>query len=51
MPACFTGEGLPVGLSFLGRAFEEPRLLALGYAFEQATAARRLPVLTPPLGR
>ena len=51
MPAGFTGDGLPFGLSFLlGRAFDEPRLLALGYAFEQATRARRLPVHTPPLG-
>ncbi|MCY4510001.1 MAG: amidase family protein, partial [Acidobacteria bacterium] len=50
VPAGFTGDGLPVGLSFLGRAFDEPRLLALGYAFEQETRARRLPVHTPPLG-
>jgi amidase len=49
VPAGFTGDGLPVGLSFLGTAFAEPRLLALGYAFEQATQVRRLPVHTPKL--
>ena len=48
VPAGFTGDALPVGLSFMGRAFSEPRLLALGYSFEQATRARRLPVHTPP---
>ena len=49
VPAGFTGNGLPVGISFLGPAFSEPRLLALGYAFEQVTKARRLPVNTPVL--
>jgi len=49
VPAGFTGDDLPVGISFFGPAFSEPRLLALGYSFEQATAARRLPVHTPPL--
>jgi amidase len=49
VPAGFTGTGLPVCISFLGPAFSEPRLLALGYAFEQATNARRTPVHTPPL--
>ena len=49
VPAGFTGNGLPVGMSFLGQAFSEPRLLALGYAFEQVTKARRLPVNTPVL--
>jgi amidase len=49
VPAGFTGRGLPVSISFLGPAFSEPRLLALGYAFEQRTQARRLPVTTPPL--
>jgi amidase len=49
VPAGFTGDDLPVGLSFLGPAFSEPRLLALGYSFEQATQARRRPIHTPPL--
>jgi amidase len=49
VPAGFTGDDLPVGLSFFGPAFSEPKLLALGYAFEQATHARRLPVHTPKL--
>lgn len=35
--------GLPVGISFIGRAFGEPTLLKLAYAFEQATAVRRAP--------
>jgi amidase len=39
--------GLPVGVSFLGPRWSEPRLLALAYAFEQATKARRAPELRP----
>jgi len=36
-------DGLPVGLSFIGPAWSDARLLAYGYAFEQATHARRPP--------
>jgi amidase len=41
--------GLPVGVSFLGPRWSEPRLLALAYAFEQATKARKLPTLLPSI--
>ena len=49
VPAGFTGDSLPVGLSFFGRAFSEARLLSIGYSFEQATKARRRPVHAPAL--
>ena len=47
IPAGFTTDGIPVTLSFLGPAFSEPRLLSIGFSFEQETHARRLPVNTP----
>ncbi|MGH2505067.1 MAG: amidase family protein, partial [Ktedonobacterales bacterium] len=36
-------SGLPIGVSFTGRAWSEGRLIALAYAFEQATQARVRP--------
>src|SRR5438552_9885054 len=36
-------RGLPVGISFFGRAWSEPTLIKLAFAFEQATKARRAP--------
>jgi amidase len=42
VPAGFV-HGLPVGISFFGRAWSEPALLGYAYAFEQATKARRAP--------
>jgi len=35
--------GLPVGVSFFGRAYSEPTLLKLAFAFEQATKVRQPP--------
>ena len=49
VPAGFTSDRLPVTISFTGPAFSEPKLIAVGYAFEQATKARRRPVNTPLL--
>ena len=48
VPAGFTG-GLPVSLSFMGRAWTEATLLKFGFAFEQATKARRVPRFLPTL--
>jgi amidase len=42
VPAGYT-HGLPVGMSFIGRAYSEPTLLKLAYAFEQASKARHAP--------
>jgi amidase len=39
----------PLGATFTGRAWSEPVLLRLAYAFEQATKARRMPPGVPPL--
>jgi amidase len=36
-------HGLPVGISFFGRAWSEPVLIKLAYAYEQATRQRRPP--------
>lgn len=49
VPAGFTDDGLPIGLDLLGRAFDEPGLLSLGYSIEQALKPRRPPFSTPSL--
>jgi amidase len=36
-------RGLPLGLTFMGRAYSEPDLIAFGYALEQLTRARKAP--------
>lgn len=46
VPAGFV-RGLPVGISFMGGAWSESRLIGLGYAFEQAVHARQIPKFLP----
>ena len=44
VPAGFV-SGLPIGLSFIGKPWNEKQLIEIAYAFEQATGVRRAPVL------
>jgi amidase len=49
VPAGFTVDKLPVGITFLGRPYAEPTLIKLAYAYEQSTHHRKPPQTTPPL--
>jgi Asp-tRNA(Asn)/Glu-tRNA(Gln) amidotransferase A subunit family amidase len=50
VPMGYTRGGrLPAGITFFGRAWSEPVLVRLAYAYEQATRHRRPPDSTPPL--
>jgi len=43
-------QGLPLGITFLGRAFSEPVLIKLAHAYEQATHCRRVPTYPATVG-
>lgn len=49
VPAGWAQDALPLGLTFIGRAYSEPVLLRLAYAFEVRARAFRRPAFRPAL--
>jgi amidase len=49
VPAGFTRDNLPAGITFLGRPYDDGKMIKIAYAYEQATRHRRPPMSTPPL--
>ena len=49
VPAGFTSDNLPAGLTFMGRPYDEGTLIKLAYAYEQTTHHRKPPSTTPAL--
>jgi Asp-tRNA(Asn)/Glu-tRNA(Gln) amidotransferase A subunit family amidase len=47
VPAGFTRDNLPAGITFLGRPYEDAKMMKFAYAYEQATHHRRQPDTTP----
>ena len=43
VPAGFTRSRLPAGITFLGRPYDDAKMLRLAYAYEQATKHRKVP--------
>jgi Asp-tRNA(Asn)/Glu-tRNA(Gln) amidotransferase A subunit family amidase len=49
VPSGYLGQGLPVGLQILGRAWDDARIIGYAYAYEQSTRHRKPPATVPPL--
>jgi Asp-tRNA(Asn)/Glu-tRNA(Gln) amidotransferase A subunit family amidase len=49
VPAGFTTDNLPIGITFMGRPYEDATMIRLAYAYEQGTHHRRPPDTTPKL--
>lgn len=50
VPAGYVDGALPIGVTFIGGRWDEPTLISLAYAFEQATLIRVPPSFLPTLG-
>jgi aspartyl-tRNA(Asn)/glutamyl-tRNA(Gln) amidotransferase subunit A len=50
MPCGFSPEGLPIGLQFIGKTFDEETVLRAAFAYEQTANWRTMkPDLNPPI--
>lgn len=49
VPAGYTKENLPIGIEFIGKSFDDLRLLQVAYGYERATRKRKAPQITPAL--
>jgi len=49
VPIGYTKEGLPAGMTFFGKLFDEPTLIKFAYSYEQATKHRRSPKNFPAI--
>jgi Asp-tRNA(Asn)/Glu-tRNA(Gln) amidotransferase A subunit family amidase len=49
MPAGYVRDNMPVEIEFIGKSFDDLRLLQVAYGYEQATKKRKSPQITPPL--
>jgi Asp-tRNA(Asn)/Glu-tRNA(Gln) amidotransferase A subunit family amidase len=47
VPAGFTSDNLPAGITFLGRPYADDKMIRLAFSYEQATKHRRPPATTP----
>jgi Asp-tRNA(Asn)/Glu-tRNA(Gln) amidotransferase A subunit family amidase len=49
VPSGFTSDNLPVGITFMGRPYNDAEMVKLAYSYEQSTHHRKPPKTTPPL--
>lgn len=49
VPMGFGSQGLPMDIGFMARPYDEPKLMGIAYAYEQASHARKPSPLLPPL--
>jgi Asp-tRNA(Asn)/Glu-tRNA(Gln) amidotransferase A subunit family amidase len=47
IPSGFTKDNLPAGITFLGRPYDDAKLIQFAYSYEQATKHRRAPAALP----